>query len=129
MYFKPMTNPWFLQDVAVDYEALEWLAALSRRTATALDHIAEDRRRSTSTTLARCRGPLADHLRELLQARTAEELALARRCRHLADLVLEAATTAQAEQNRRVEFRTANRAGAILHPAHIGPEANGGEGW
>lgn len=117
-----MTEAQVFQDVEVDLDALEWLATVSRRTAAILEQIAEDRRRAVATRLARCRGPFAEQVQDQVLRCAAEEVALAERCRRLAELALDAAVAARRDQVALLQLRT-------MHPAGPPGGQSGGEGW
>ena len=128
MYFHVMTDTGSLQDIEVDLEALDWLVTVSRRTAATLEQVAEDRRRAASTKLARCRGPFVQQVQDQAQRCAADELALAERCRRLAEIALDATAAARRDQ-------VALHALPAAHPGGptVGSGGGGGgglgEGW
>lgn len=121
-----MSNIGPFQDVEVDFAALDWLVTVSRRTASALEQVAADRRRAVTAKLARCRGPFVQQLQEQALRRTAEELELAECCRRLAEVALAASAVAYRDQVARVQLRSAQPAGPPV--GHAGGGGNG-EGW
>ena len=121
-----MTDTGFFQNVGVDFEALDWLVTISRRTASTLEQVAEDRRRAAAAKLARCRGPFVQQLQDQVLRRAAEELALAERCRRLAEVALDAAAAASRDQAERLQLQATGLAGPPV--GHAGGGGSG-EGW
>ena len=99
------SQPWFFADTRVDHAALELLHQAAAQAGRVLEAAGQSRLHSGTRHLARCAGPFADDLAAEILRRAARDEQLAEQCHRLAQLALDAADAARAEQVRRESLR------------------------